>query len=47
MKSYIAPQLTTTGSVVESTRQVIPGIGDPLDKTRFLGMAPGSVGFQL
>jgi hypothetical protein len=47
MKTYTTPQLVTSGRVVESTKQFIPGTGDSVDKEHILGMAPGSVGFQL
>ncbi|GEM_PF-4926977 len=47
MKSYTTPQLTNAGRLVETTKQFVAGTKDPVDRIHLLGMAPGSVGFQL
>ncbi len=47
MKTYTTPLLTNAGRIVECTKQFVPGTKDPVDRIHLLGMAPGSVGFQL
>jgi hypothetical protein len=47
MKTYTTPQFVTKGCVVEATKTIRPGQGDPKDMATLVLFGAGSVGFQL